>query len=398
MLLAVLAITILLTLIGLYVSRDIFAPYVACPGVWSVSILILYFLPNNFYPVCHNFPPMLLLWVIGFTVSALMCERFTPAASAASIAREPNRGVLKAYMAITIVTMPIVAGLVLYKAFVTEPETMFRYMRIMNTGADENIERPNIGPLIYCTALAFVSLFFCLTYFKSKKLTITILLMNMLYALTTMSKTTFLSIIFSSLYICYAKKYVRIKHLLYGMGAFVALSFAMQSARAVGEDVEANSFLALYLSSSMVAFDYCAEPCSAPMWGGNTLRMFYAIAKSIGLTDRDPLEVILPFVYIPEMTNTYTHLYPFYIDFGAAGVAVFSVLYGLLYGFLYKKSRTGGKMELIIYAISLTFLLMEFIGDFVFTNLSQYLQYIFFAAIPFLVTSRQGNDKLPAIK
>lgn len=397
MLLAVLAVTLLLTLIGLYVSRDVFAPYVACPGVWSASILILYFLPNNFYPVCHDLPPMLLIWTIGFSGAALLCERITPAASAASIVREPNRGVLKAYMALTIVTMPIVAGLVLYQAFVTEPETMFRYMRIMNTGADENIEPPKIGPLIYCTALAYVSIFFSLTYFKSKKLTFVILLMNVLYALTTMSKTTFLTIIFSSLYICYAKKYVRMKHLLYGFVAFVALSFVMQSARAVGEDVEANSFLALYLSSSMVAFDYFAEACSTPVWGGNSLRIFYAIGHSLGLTEREPLETILPFVNIPEITNTYTNLYPFYVDFGAAGVVIFSVLYGLLYGFLYKKSRTGGKMELILYSISLTFVLLEFIGDFVFTNLSQYLQYIFFAALPFLVGNRQDNQ-LPALK
>ena len=397
MLVAVLAVTIMLTLIGLYVSRDVFAPYVACPGVWSVAILILYFLPNNLYPVCHNFPPMLLLWVIGFSGTALLCERITPAASTTTVAREPNRTVLKAYMAITIVTMPVVAGLVLYKAFVTEPETMFRYMRAMNTGVDDNIERPSIGPLIYCTALAFVSIFFCLTYFKSKRLTVTILLMNLLYALTTMSKTTFLSIIFSSLYICYAKKYVRIKHLFYGMVAFAALSFVLQNARTVDEEVETNSFLALYLSSSMVAFDYCADACSAPMWGGNTLRIFYAIGYSLGMTDRKPLDTILTFVHIPEETNTYTNLYPFYVDFGAVGIAVFSVLYGLLYGFLYKKSRTGGKLELILYSISLTFLLMEFIGEFVFTNLSQYLQYIIFAAIPFLVGNKQ-NNQLHALK
>lgn len=102
-------------------------------------------------------------------------------------------------------------------------------------------------------------------------------------------------------------------------------------------------------------------------------------------------------MHVPEETNTYTNLYPFYVDFGAVGIAVFSVLYGLLYGFLYKKSRTGGKLELILYSISLTFLLMEFIGEFVFTNLSQYLQYITFAAIPFLVGNRQ-NDQLPALK
>lgn len=100
--------------------------------------------------------------------------------------------------------------------------------------------------------------------------------MNLLYATTTMSKTTFLSIIFSSLYICYAKKYVRIKHLLYGMAIFVALSFVLQNSRAVDEEVETNSFLALYLSSSMVAFDYCAD-ASPPLPFGAATRCAYSM-------------------------------------------------------------------------------------------------------------------------
>ena len=52
-------------------------------------------------------------------------------------------------------------------------------------------------------------------------------------------------------------------------------------------------------------------------------------------------------------------------------------------GYLYKKSRTGGKLELILYAIFLTFVLMEFIGEFIFTNFSITIQYVFFAILTF---------------
>ena len=84
-------------------------------------------------------------------------------------------------------------------------------------------------------------------------------------------------------------------------------------------------------------------------------------------------------------------MYPFYEDFGTPGVFLFSIIYGIFYGYLYKKSRTGGKLELILYAIFLTFVLMEFIGEFIFTNFSITIQYVFFASLPFLFSKQKGN-------
>ena len=104
----------------------------------------------------------------------------------------------------------------------------------------------------------------------------------------------------------------------------------------------------------------------------------------------EPEDTILPFVGVPELTNTYTVLYPFYIDFGVFGVFFFSLCYGCAYGFLYKKTVTGGKMAEVIYAIGLCFIMLEFIGEFFFTNLSQEIQHIFFVVLPFLFAKRVG--------
>lgn len=82
----------------------------------------------------------------------------------------------------------------------------------------------------------------------------------------------------------------------------------------------------------------------------HTFRILYAIGHTLGITE-PPTETILEFVSIPDMTNTYTNMYPFYEDFGNIGVFVFSIVYGIFYGFLYKKSRTGGKIQLVLYAI-----------------------------------------------
>lgn len=382
MLVAVLIIALCMVGIGWYLSHDVFSPYVAVPGVWSMAILIYYFLPNTFYAVTNDFPYVLSLWLVGFFASSVIAEHYTPEASLAWREREPSPMVLRVYFVLSCISIPAVCGAILWQALTEDPENIFRYMRIMNTGLDENIEMPNVGILIYSVSLAFVLMFFSLLYFKSKLAKFVVILLNVMLAVVTMAKTTFLSIMFSSLYLCYVQNIIKKRHLLYGLAVFVALSFVVQQLRSVDEDVEANSFLALYLSSSIVAFDHFAVPCSSQLFGMHTFRIFYAIGHAIGLTE-PPADTVLAFVSVPNMTNTYTNMYPFYEDFGYVGVLVFSIVYGLFYGYLYKKSRTGGKFQLILYAIFLTFVLMEFIGEFLFTNMSATLQYIFFAFLPF---------------
>lgn len=394
MLVVAFLIALAVTWMGWYLSRDLFAPYVAVPGVWSMAIVIYYLLPNTFYPISHGFPFVLSVWLAGFFVSSVVCDHYVAAASPAAIRRQPNRKVLKAYIVITCISMPIVCGAIIKQAFLEDPENMFRYMRMMSTGQDENIEMPNLGILLYFVSLGFVMMFFSLLYFKSKKLKALIIFLNLLLAAVTMAKTSFLGIMFSSMYLCYHQKIIKIRHLVYGLLAFVALSFIIQSARAAGEEMETTNFLALYLSSSMVAFDYYAVPCSSHTLGMHTFRIVYAVGHALGISD-PPANTILEFVSVPDITNTYTNMYPFYEDFGTVGVFVFSVVYGLFYGYLYKKSRTGGKLELMLYAIFLTFVMMEFIGEFIFTNFSTSLQYVFFAALPFLLgesKQTEGNN------
>ena len=94
---------------------------------------------------------------------------------------------------------------------------------------------------------------------------------------------------------------------------------------------------------------------------------------------------------IPVETNTYTVLYPFYKDFGTSGVLFFSVIYGSVYGYLYKKTVTGNKFALIVYAMLLNYIILQFIGDFIFTNLSMEIQHLIFAILPFLKFRYNGK-------
>lgn len=383
MLITVLLFAIILAVLGAYVSHDAFAPYVAVPTVWIVAILIYLFMPSTLYPICNNFPLALLIWLLGFSISSICSERYTPACSQASRARTPNRKILNAYIVITWITIPVICSLYIWQAITEDPQYVFRYLRMMSTGQDDNITPPNLGILMYLTSLSFICLFFAFLYTKNKWVIGSIVGLNLLFAITTMAKTSLLSVFFSSLCLCYFIKKISIKQIVMGMTFFVIACFVLQTVRQGSEEMETNSFLSLYLSSSMVAFDYFTLPASSIMLGEHTFRIIYAIGHAIGFTEA-PTDTILPFVSVPDITNTYTNLYPFYVDFGMLGVFFFSIVYGGIYGYLYKKSKTGGKLELILYAVFLTFILMEFIGEFIFTNLSTFLQYIFFTALPFM--------------
>ena len=104
-----------------------------------------------------------------------------------------------------------------------------------------------------------------------------------------------------------------------------------------------------------------------------------------------PVDPILEFkrVEVGEFvfgSNTYTTLYPFYKDFGETGVMVFAVILGLLFGYLFKTSEDNSDFALILYAILAGSIAMQFIGDTFFTVLSQNIQYLVAALLPFIIS------------
>lgn len=393
MLLMVMLLAILLTILGWYVARDLFAPCVAGPGIWAAIIAMYYIVPNNYFPICHDFPLSLSLWLVGFFIASVWVAGKTPLST--SVNKEPNKLVLRTYVVITITAIPLMSFMLLWKAFTEEPETMFRYLRVMAVGFDDNIQPPDFGPLVYANGVAYITLLFVMLYFKNKWVIGSVLFMNFLSAFVAMAKISFLTVLFTLMYVGYSRGLFKLKHMTYAFILFMVLCFFMQVAREGdgGDQVGIADTLSLYTTSAMVCFDYYAVPCSSLNFGEHVFRFFYAVGHSLGLC-AEPAKILSDFVYIPEMANTYSVLYPFYIDFGNVGVLLFSLLYGAFYGFLYKKSLGGNKMLLILYAIFFILLLLEFFAEQIFTNLSMTIQYIVFAVIPFMIGKEKNNVEM----
>lgn len=394
-----LGIFILLTLIvilGYYYSRDLFAPFVISPLSWWF-IVFLYLLTEQYtFKISHIFPSCFVIWILGFSLSSFIVSCTTHTASQSAQTFEPNKKAIYAYALVVSIAIPLMSIALIYKAYTTEPETMFRYLRIMNTGLDPNIQPPVFMKIVsYFIPLCFVSLFLSQIYIKNKYLTFWLLLVNLLTAVVSVSKLNFLSIFFTLLYVLYAQRKIQIRHFIIGGAVFVVFCIGLQIIRSGSDDTSnfsVSDFLTMYLLSSCGAFDYNAVACSATHFGENTFRFLYAVSHAFG-GKVEPIQTILPFVGTPSYTNTYTCLYPFYTDFGQLGILIFSIVYGLIYGYLYKKSKSNGQVSKVLYTILLGNIILGFFAELIFTNFSLQLQYIFWTCLPFILNIKINNEK-----
>ena len=145
-----------------------------------------------------------------------------------------------------------------------------------------------------------------------------------------------------------------------------------------------KEFLAVYITSGSVAYDYFIDTFNSPAVGANTFRFFYAVARFLG-NNVEVNQTILNYVDVPLPTNVYTVLYPFYMDFGWCGIIIFGILMGYCYGFIHAKIHSGESFFLVIYAIFSVYIIMQFMGEFIFTNLSITIQYLFYTLLPYIV-------------
>jgi len=133
----------------------------------------------------------------------------------------------------------------------------------------------------------------------------------------------------------------------------------------------------------MTAFD-TLEAGSSSHFGENTFRVVYAILHRLNLSDIPPIYVILDWIQEPIKTNTYTGLYPFFKDFGLWGVGIFAVFFGIFFGWIFKRAQQGNNMFMLIYALYIPIIVMQYVAELFFTNFTLFFKQIILVIIPFL--------------
>ncbi len=353
-------------------------------GITWLSLIILYqLIPHHYNALNDKFPSAILLWVVIFN----LCSLFSFLLTTKSVAVDSyNHKIFRIEIWLSVIGTLILAFNSI-KIAAQNPAYFFIYLRSLSTGLDEGVKMEGVSAIwgYARSGMIVVYLIMLLNIEKYSKRTIWImLLLNLLTVLVTMAKSQLFAILFASAIIMLYKDKIRIKHILTGGLLFLILCLTMQDVRsAESDEVNANGFFAAYILSGSAAFDKY-DSTSQPSHI-NTLRFFYAVTNSLGLSDTEAPPTILPYQSISnrgDITNVYTMLYPYYTDYGYVGVAVFAIILGLIFGSVFKKSNTNNFFK-IIYSLISVALVFAFFGEILMSNLSTYIQYLIFAWLPY---------------
>jgi oligosaccharide repeat unit polymerase len=131
----------------------------------------------------------------------------------------------------------------------------------------------------------------------------------------------------------------------------------------------------LYLFGGLFAFDKMTQSFVPLEEGANLFRAFYValdlVSPPVAVTS-----LVDSYEYIPEPTNVYTVFSKAFRDFGIAGVAIYLLLIGGLYGVLYQQARKGSMHFRILLVYGYFALLMQFFQDQYLALLSTWTQLI----------------------
>lgn len=364
---------LILFFISLRISKSLFAPDVLNAGIWLFVILLYYLLPHNFYPIQNRFPFAILIWGICFNISSAIVMHYTTASC--RILQGYNKTIYRIEIVLAILGTLVIAIDCLRLALTSD--YFFLYLRSLSTGLDENIQS-DLNPIWAYLRTAMV-IVYLVELSKGKranlKLVCIFLLLNLLTCFVTMAKSQLFLIVMSSIVVLKRKRLITLKQIAVCVLIFFTLSILIQFARdSSNDDFSIQKFVATYILSGSIAFEYF-NPSEITQSGSNVFRFFEAIFSRLGLITDSANETILDYTSVgpTTTTNVYTLLYPYYVDYGYIGIAIFAIINGIINGFLYKKSKYSDA-ALIMYSLTSSTIIFGFFGELLFTNLSTYIQ------------------------
>lgn len=382
------AFCIVLFLGGYFFSKgNIFSPATITNGIWLICLSLFLLLNHNLPPLSGKFCEALALWT-GMQFLGTMCSQSIKFKKSELKANEDIRDLFLLISAICFPFLLFWAGKALAVGTTGNWALDLRNAAIGQSSLGDEAYGSMYFLLWQATYLVE------LIYFEKKRWWRTVLpaLFILSFGFLTMSKTVFLAFFTMSICILFFKKKISLAQIGFGVIILLVSIMLLHSARHhnLNSERQKNDFVVLYALSSMTAFDCAVEPNSSTHPGENVFRIYYAIMYKLGLSDIEPINPILKFIKKPIVTNTYTGMYPFYKDFGLTGVSIFGFILGILFGYIFRRAQCNNVLFLIIYAYLSYMILMQYVGDFFFTNLSGTIKFIILTYILFLP---KRNDK-----
>lgn len=371
----------------LFARRRWYAPAVLFTGAWLVAISAYAILDHGAHPLRPDTLKALTIWLTGFTLVTWVMQsfRFNPLLKGIT----PSVPVRDMYYYFSLATLPVMIWAVV--------------MIIRHTGGnpfsalrDANVRENEQG----IRTTGFFVVFWMVSYIMELRVlsktnlwrVIVLFCINLFYVIISLGKMNMMILFLSTAIILSEKGIIKLKHLFIAVPVLIGLMLSLQLARGSLRSMDnINEFCAIYLGTSIANLNTNVKPHSAEQPGENTFRIYYAVKSKLDGGKTKVVDPILEFkgVQIDKTwygSNTFTALYPFYKDYGIAGIWVFAIFFGLLFGLIFRLSEDGSICALVLYAAWIGSVPMQIIGDTFFSVLSQNIQYLIAVLIPFIMS------------
>lgn len=375
---------LLLSFYGYKKDEKIINPLFIMPVIWGVFLLLYKIIPHRLYELQEQFLFSLLIWVVSFLVGGYLIQSRREKTIAKNSLDNSlyNKLIFNCLFYLVLFLAPLTVYVLITEAMKVGFEYFFLKLRMINTGIDED-DTFSLGFLAYVFNLANVVLLL-FTFYKEKVSNLKyyiVLVLAIILGLITLARTSLVVLLLSIFVILYFKKLLKPKHYIYGFTIFFLFLFVITFLREFHEsDSSALEELQIYLFAGMPAFDTIDYKLQE-QFGSYTLRFYYAVSNAFG-GNYVVEKTILPYTTVPTLTNVYTVMFPFFKDFGFYGIAFFGFLYGLFINLIYKIATTENSLGILGYSIIFPILLLQFFGEYLFSNFSTYLQYLIILLIP----------------
>ncbi len=381
---------ILLLISHISSNQNIFSPATITSALWLACFTLFYYLDHNLYPITQKFILNIVVWITAIWISSLSAQSFQFKNKSKIETSDFIRDLL---LLISTICFPFLFVWVNDALAVGESNNWAQNLRLAAIGKSKLGDEIYGGLSIILWQISYITE---LVHFNKKKLWRVLLpaIYVLSFSFFTMSKTGFLMFFSATVTVLFIKNRISTTKILAGIIIFIIGTFLLQSIRENINFEDADSqtnFITLYILSPISAFE-TITPCSSEHFGENVFKTIFAIKYKLGLSNIEPIDPILNFVQIPISTNTYTIMYPFYKDFGTWGVLIFGLILGSFWGYLFQKAVKGNTYCTIIFAYVSHMILMQFAGDFTFTNLTGLIKFMIISALLFLPTKKHNNQ------
>ena len=272
-----------------------------------------------------------------------------------------------------------------YKQAISGGENIFLNMRLASAGLIES--EYNVGVFGYGKTFTIVTLLVHLLIHRVGQSKIRIYILFFMYfvlSVLAVGKSQFLFLIISMILVWSFTKQISKKTILLGF-SFLVVTFSMlQLARSNEEDDQDNVVSGMfytYLFGGLPALDQVtSSQMQSSEFGQNSLQFFQRFIKAFGdhpkkIEDTYNNDITYDgYLFVPNPTNVYTIIGPFWLDFRYCGVVIFGFLYGVLFGFLYSKAVKMYIYGIVTYCLFVSSLVLPFFGEFIFAYLSYFIQ------------------------